>query len=169
MRWHLLSNGVFFYDLYKNASTSIKLHKDQRYRNKHIEPNGTKIAVIRNPLDRLVSAYEHLYHEYRDFAAVVDHVANNPDSILNPHFRAQSPQLVPFPDKLILFENVNEEFAKMGLILERVNWSKRSNWQSYYDEEMEKRVRERYSDDVELYEGLGGVISSVSDDPGGPD
>lgn len=151
MRWYLLSNGAYFYDLYKNASTAIKCHKVD---NKLRQPKGTLIAVIRHPLDRLVSAWMEV-EPNTPFTEVCDMVCKTPDQDLNPHYRAQAPQLKPKPTKLILFENVTEEFAKMGLKLDKhnVNYGK-AHWSHYYTPSWRKKVGQRYQEDFKLYNEL---------------
>ena len=150
--WWLLPNGVFFVNINKNASTSLKdLRVDHRYR----EPTGHKVAVIRNPYDRLVSCFTNRPdYEHMTFGEFIDFVCSTTDSEIDSHCRSQYLELDPWPDQLINFENINEEFEKMGLELRQRNKSEHKHWSAYYTDDQLKRVKERFKRDFEIWQQL---------------
>lgn len=152
-KWWLLTNGCYYVNINKNASTSIKQHRvDHRYR----KPKGKKIAVIRNPYDRLVSCWEDRKQDFGDkgWDEFIGHVCETSDEVINSHARSQYLHLDPWPDILIPFEKVNEQFASLGIELKHANKSVRKPWESYYTKEQLKRVRKRYAEDFKLWESL---------------
>lgn len=150
--WILLKNGIFVVNINKNASTSIKEHRlDHKYR----PPIGHKVAVFRNPYDRLVSCFEDRPdYDGMTFPTFIDYVCSTSDEEIDSHCRSQNLELEPWPDQIINFENINEEFEKLGITLKQRNKSDHKHWSAYYDKDQLKRVKERFRRDFEIWELL---------------
>ena len=87
--------------------------------------------------------------EWDDF---IDYVCNTPDKDADAHVKSQTSYFQAMPDKLISFDNMQEEFREIGIELEHLNPSIRKEWPTYYTEDQLKRVRERYDRDFKLWE-----------------
>ncbi len=138
-----------------------------------------KFTFVRNPYDRLVSAYHFLKAggmDQRDktwaednlseFESFEDFVKNwvTPSNIAKKnHFQTQLSFLcaprskVPKVDFIGRIENFNDDMnivrARLGLALGEtvhVNQSERKDYRSYYTDEMLSIVRRVYADDIEI-------------------
>ncbi|MFB6246731.1 MAG: sulfotransferase family protein [Candidatus Pacearchaeota archaeon] len=187
---------VFFY-LPKNANTSLKraiykklygrdtksLHKNfpkTRFRSPN-KKGYFKFVIVRNPYDRLVSAYKNKIVSpgqtgvinsqkelYRDmpFKDFVKAICRTPDSKLDRHFRPQSWFIKDkngkiIPDFIGKFENLPKDYEtimkKIGFKnfpeLSTDNKEKRKrNYRTYYDEETKNLVRNKYKEDLNLFD-----------------
>lgn len=152
MKWEKLKNGWFFCCIPKNASTSIRKHRtDHRF----YPLTGLKIAVIRHPLDRLVSCFENgQAYAVPDFKKFCEVIIKLSDDEIEAHAKPQHLYLDPFPDKLILFEDVGKFFEEAGMPLETANKSDHKEWETYYDEELKSKVENRYAEDLRIYNEL---------------
>jgi len=83
---------------------------------------------------------------------LIDHVCFTSDEDLDKHYKSQASFLRPLPEKLLLFENLSEEFEAIGITLNHLNKSERREWQSYYSPEDLIRIGERYQRDFELWQ-----------------
>jgi hypothetical protein len=181
VNWVLLKNGWLWANINKNASQAIQAHtdfddrtkgqKDVRKRLEKAEERNNRLAVIRNPYDRLVSCWANRRADFSgcdDFTDFVDYVVRTPDEEINSHARSQTYHLEPWPRLLIDFERVNEEFASLGINLQRINSSKHKHWTSYYNQWQLKAVRQRYLRDFEVWESLSDGTSYRMDGGGSP-
>lgn len=136
-----------------------------------------KFTIVRNPWDRLVSAYHFLQQggyteadqhwakenlgQYRDFGSFVKQWLNAGNIWKWPHFQ---PQHHYFLDRARLyamdfvgfFENLDEDFAHIAnrigrdCTLEKMNASNRKDYKDYYDQETMNIVARIYADDIAL-------------------
>lgn len=138
-------------------------------------------AIVRNPYDRIISAYEHLKHahkfnSYSDFDDFILndfyksgslHISHTKSAIgAKAHFRQQTEYI---QDKrltinfLLRYENIEEDWQilcnKLGTFfpLQTTNTSPRKsrNWQDYFVSNREKKlliVNTLYKDDFENYD-----------------
>lgn len=135
-------------------------------------------AFVRNPYDRLVSAYNYLMQggkggsadiqfrdryltAYEDFTDFIVRGLNKPETACHWHFMQQHYYVVNFECEVIVdfighFENVEEDFnkvtQKLGIdaVLPHRNKSVRDTYQSYYTEETRKIAYGYYKKDFEL-------------------
>lgn len=142
------------------------------------KPEAYTFATIRNPLDRLVSAFFYLRaggncprdREHRDnynitgkFEDFVNRLASDPEY----YFRQQhlKPMMryindVEYIDRFMIFDNLEKEVISLykmitGINLETIphrNKSKHQHFEAYYTEKTRKIVENIYSEDVELYQ-----------------
>lgn len=136
-------------------------------------------AFVRNPYDRLVSAYNYLMQggkggeddrnfrdtylvEYKDFTDFVKRGLRKSEIITYWHLVPQYLYLVNYDGEVIVdfigsFENINEDFNKvakrlnMDVELPHKNKSVRNDYRSYYTEETQKIAYEVYKRDFELF------------------
>lgn len=142
--------------------------------------NIFKFTIVRNPWDRLVSAYFFLhnggfgdrdsqfYHEHlAEFENFEEFVLNwvNPENIkLWNHFRLQSDFLSISKnevdlDYLCFFESIPKDFQAIYDAkhwtrfknLERINDSSHDDYRLYYTEKTKKIVEQVYCEDIELF------------------
>jgi hypothetical protein len=136
-----------------------------------------KFTIVRNPWDRLVSAYFFLKkggfgdrdrdwfnEELSSFASFDDFVKRwvNEENIWKwHHFRPQYHYMLDKREKVPLdfigfLENLDEDFAfisqRMGLTvaLPKSNKSEHNNYQDYYSEESKEIVKSVYSRDIQM-------------------
>ncbi|MBE9061363.1 sulfotransferase family 2 domain-containing protein [cf. Phormidesmis sp. LEGE 11477] len=136
-----------------------------------------KFAFVRNPWDRLVSAYHFLKdggltsrdakwarQELGDFDSFDKFVHNwlNEENIWKYyHFQPQSYYICNHHDKLNLnfigfFENIDEDFdyvtnkLNKRCDLKKINTSSQKNYQDYYDDITEQIVADVYAEDIEM-------------------
>ncbi len=155
--WRTLPGGWAWIRIQKNASCSIFEHSIDS-----TKPNsdGSKlVGVIRHPLDRVVSFYEMVrkwgFKSIKpgelEWEECLHQICITPDEVANPHIKTQVSFFNPMPEKLILFENLNDEFAKMGITLTKTNDNPHNYWQEYYTESQREFMSNRYIEDLKLY------------------
>jgi hypothetical protein len=137
-----------------------------------------KFTFVRNPWDRVVSAYTFLekggfnkwdkefYDKelsgYRDFHDFVCNWLCTENINKHHHFKSQHTYILDKFERVSVdfigyFENIEEDFAtiakRMGVEakLEKRNSVSRSNYRSYYDEKTIAIVNEVYKKDIELF------------------
>lgn len=138
-----------------------------------------KFAIVRNPWDRLVSAYHYLNHggnssadllfksEYlSQFKTFEDFVTNGLliDEIKNwVHFRPQIAFVADNEHNLMIdnifhYENVTNDINEIGrkldiriAALEKVNISNRGNYKKYYSSVTAELVANIYADDIKAF------------------
>lgn len=147
------------------------------------KPSAFSFAVIRNPLDRLISSFFYLKDggccgmdvddalKYditdNDFTPWVKMLRDNPEYYFQQqHLRPMAKQIgsLVFIDHFILFENLEVETKYMyktftGKDLEElpiINASKHDHYETYYTKETKKMASEVYQRDTQLYEILRG-------------
>lgn len=137
----------------KNCSTSLK----QASKGVGVPPPGAvKFAIIRNPYERLVSAWvdkrDHWqqYLGLDDFIDLVDFVARTGDEHIDIHLRSQVRFLDPWPDILIPMHQATERLGEMGIKLGNLNRRSRHHWTRYYNDDLMAIVRKRYAEDFDL-------------------
>jgi len=135
-------------------------------------------AFVRNPYDRLVSAYNYLMQggkggradmqfrdqyltAYEDFTDFVVRGLNKPEAASQWHLMQQHYYVVNFEGEIMVdfighFENIEEDFSKVAqklgvdLALPHRNKSVRDAYQGCYTEETRKIAYEYYKKDFEL-------------------
>lgn len=166
-----------FINIPKNASSTIidlfdmKSTKDYN----SIPKDFYKIVVLRNPYDRAVSSFSEImklrqdgpymitrnidFYKKKSISLFLQEIENNfYDTHVFPQFwwiKDKNLELKDF-DKIILFENFNEELSE---ILNKYNIKKNikhinSKSNNYMDLNMEEKVlvNKVYADDIELYQ-----------------
>lgn len=134
-------------------------------------------CFVRNPYDRLVSAYfylmeggktsadrrfrdNHLLH-YRDFADFVENGLNKPEIAQWWHFRPQYLYLVNFEGELIVdyigrMENIDDDFDEIcrrigvSATLPHANKSVRNDYSQYYTPHLQELAYRFYQKDFEM-------------------
>lgn len=136
-----------------------------------------KFAFVRNPWDRLVSSYEYLSaggNDLQDRVWAARHMPRYPDfgsfvrkGLTEPgirswmHFVPQTDFILDRTGRLMVdflgrFENLEEDFRAVasrlnsGARLETANASQRRPFQSYYDQDTARIVRNVYARDIEV-------------------
>jgi hypothetical protein len=130
-----------------------------------------KFAFVRNPFDRLVSAWcskviQHNYfafdaraqREMREFASFVKYVSQLDLEVCDPHLRLQS-KLIDLNelDFLGRFENFAEDFAhvqrRLGFapLAEHRNRSSHLDYREYYDPASRDTVQRCYARDLRIF------------------
>tara|TARA_R110000824_G_scaffold199900_3_gene383934 strand:- start:8639 stop:9214 length:576 start_codon:yes stop_codon:yes gene_type:complete len=147
------------------------------------KPDAFSFAIIRNPLDRLVSSFFYLKAggccgmdaddalkydiKNNDFGPWVKMLhADSENYFKQQHLRPMTKQIgnISFIDHYILFENLEEETKEIHKAftgheidnLPIVNASKHDHYETYYTEETQKLASEVYSDDTLLYKSIKG-------------
>ena len=136
-----------------------------------------KFTIVRNPWDRIVSAFHFLkagglksqdriwsdrnLGDFSDFNDFVRRWLNEESIWQYHHFYPQYHYICDIHNKVDLdfigfFENLDNDFSYIAAKLEKnsklakVNSSPRRDYQSYYDNETRKIVREIYAKDIKL-------------------
>lgn len=133
-----------------------------------------KFAFVRNPWERLVSAYidkiqgnsllrgsqlKNYKKKYNTFNKMVQFIKSAKLEELNEHFNSQT-NLLPLNklDFIGRFENLQEDFDivcdKIGLPRKKLpheNQSKHKHYTEYYDDETRQIVAEKYAKDIEFF------------------
>ena len=134
-----------------------------------------KVVWVRNPFDRLVSAWSHRVrnnkkHSIRDygiphttsFEDYIDYICSFKDEDLNVHFHQQTFNIAIndrlVPNIVVKIENLQEEWER---VRERFEWlapikwhahksEKRGDYRRYYTKDLIKKVNNRFAKDLEL-------------------
>ena len=133
-----------------------------------------KFAFVRNPWERLVSAYidkiqgdslvqgiqlKNYKKKYNTFNKMVQFIKSAKLEELNEHFNSQT-NLLPLNklDFIGKFENLQKDFNtvcdKIGIPrqeLPHINKSKHKSYTEYYDDETRQIVAEKYAKDIEYF------------------
>lgn len=147
-----------------------------------------KFTFVRNPFDRLVSAYVYLNQggksatnadrrfyqrylsPYRSFEQFVHEGLSNPTIRQWGHFAPQS-QFIAASDGTIMVdfvgrvEQLDQDFQtvaeklKIKAKLKHVNATKRKHYSEYYDAQTEQIVREHYATDLHLFNYQDRVVA----------
>lgn len=140
-----------------------------------------KFTFVRNPWDRLVSAYHYLkaggmderdeawaqahLSSYATFEEFVYNWVNHENIRKKNHFRPQIEFLndgIPGSRRIMVdfvgrVERIDEDLGRVAHVLDmnvrlsRTNTSSRVAYQTYYSGEMEKIIRNVYADDIEVF------------------
>lgn len=130
----------------------------------------TKFTVVRNPWDRMVSSYFSPHegrenYDKREFKQVI--MESQPmqyylNSFPNWYrFLPLNPLKNSEIDYFIRFENLESDFHELskffgieGLKLDKLNKSKRTNYQYYYDSSLKEMVYKKFKKEIEFFEYL---------------
>lgn len=183
---------LIFVHIPKNAGTSLEKQLNMRatghksweiYRNFYSREwnSYTSFAIVRNPLDRLVSNYEYakmeksywhsndgksIYGKHPDyelcikhsFKEIVDLLMSKP--MLFKH-EGWKPQHIWICDKdfnikvhhVIKYEEMNDKLKELNICekLQTLNTSERKEYSLYYNDDLNKKVRSIYEIDFRLF------------------
>lgn len=144
-------------------------------------------CFVRNPYDRLVSAYHYLMGggkgpadvrfrdkhllEYKDFSDFLRNGLAKPDVAGWWHFRPQYLYVINFEGELIVdyigrFENIDHDFSeivkKLGVKAElpHSNKSDRNSYEKYFDKELQEIAYNFYKEDFEML-GYSKELASI--------
>jgi len=195
--YYVKKHNVLFYNIPKVASTSLwsisaqlekgytptKREDVRKFKLPNLKSSALskfskvkKIAFVRNPFDRLVSAYSNKIerndikfikrnrlHKDMIFSEFVEHVCSLKDYESDKHFRSQYTFLFNDQGQLILdylgrfetFENdikmVFDQFDLPKVEVPHWNKSNQTSYIDYYTEELVQKVAQRYALDLQLF------------------
>lgn len=144
---------------------------EQEYKSKSFKEVKSyyKFSIVRNPYDRIVSYFAWLNGKWHkniklnknDFKSYIDEVYKNGDFRINRHLLPQHEFIYNTKhfsiDKIIHFENLNDEFATIGKKLNlKCKLPKRmisfhEEFQFYYDDDSKQKVFDMYQKDFDLF------------------
>lgn len=131
-----------------------------------------KIAVVRNPFDRLVSVYSFFTQKdswgsfyftdkvedilFNSFHEFIGEVYQRPDDISNCHYRSQYSLLTCYgdfmPDTVIKYEEIEKITTVLPISdLKWLHKSNRGEYKHYYTPKLAKMVGERFKKDLEAF------------------
>ena len=181
---------LIFIHIPKNAGTAITNalemndighHSWKYYKNKYPEKwnTYTKIAVIRNPWDRVVSNYAYArmeeshwhsvsgktrYSKHPDlellkdksFEECISILKNNPSSLKHRGWSLQKDYITDdnhiVIDIVILQEDINTVINRLTNVnVSKINTSKRDDYKTYYNQDLIETVGEIYKEDIKLF------------------
>jgi len=181
-------NGLGFVIIPKCGGTSIKcavregmgldasqrIHADDRLKYT-FSPEGLElVAFIRNPFDRIVSAYTNKIVDdngagferlkklgFRKDMTFPQFVAHLPGKLRHEgHITTQCRYLPKANTRLYRFEDMSSAWDEIRAqhdwlpVLPHKNRSSKSDWQSYYTPEAERLIAELYQKDIALWHSL---------------
>lgn len=128
-----------------------------------------KFTIVRNPWDRVVSAFHALQQAGRPcigrretFQHFIMTIFQSKGISCDPHFESQHPKFFfngsIFVDFIGRFEKIKEDWAKIASIIDcdpilpHKYQSKHEHYTHYYDEECKEIVQDIYIKDIELLE-----------------
>ena len=137
------------------------------------------VAIIRNPYDRLHSIYEytklgknksywdaneklHKYMLNHSFSEFIDDLYSKTIKFTDQVHLPPQTDFVKWHDgniytQLVNFDTMENDLSNIlgyKVILKKINSSNKKNWESFYNEDMKKKVYEIYKSDFELYNNL---------------
>ena len=145
------------------------------------KPEGFSFALVRNPLDRLVSCFVYLrkggscrrdaidarsYNFLQpDFPDWIEMFAKNPEHYLEQQHLTPMTRRIgdkKFLDHIGLFENLIDETQRLNIMfygkrrgrIPVINKSFGGNFEACYTERTKRIVEEIYKDDIELYKEI---------------
>ena len=182
---------VIFIHIPKNAGTSIveamEMYDEGHHKFDYYQKNYpdkwetyTKIAVIRNPLDRTVSNYEYskldesYWHSFTnkapygphpdyemlkdiDFFKCVNLLYEDRSLFKHQGWDFQYPYVINSKkefavDYLIKYENIEEELKKLfNIELKKINQSNHKNYKDYYNENLIEKIYQIYKKDFKTF------------------
>lgn len=142
-------------------------HAEQRQIQKYMDQKnidmGFTFCVVRNPWDRLVSAYHYYNGKSKKHKIDVSFekfvYGEWKNAKCNPWGCATKPMHVYYDDidYILRFENLNGDFKKIqeffgkSVPLQKHNSSQHKDFRSYYDSQMVDYVAQECAKDIELY------------------
>jgi hypothetical protein len=165
-------NLLGIYTVFKNAHSAIELATNGLSCTRHSPSEGVgyyKFAVVRHPLDRLVSnwsfftkrpvkeSYRNLgVYQGMEFEEFVDVISSDPS--VNPHFDFQIGFLGGQEmDEVCPMERLNERWKTLSQefnlnpLPDKYNSSKRGNWEQYYSNNLKQNTLKVFKEDLDLY------------------
>lgn len=181
---------LIFIHIPKNAGTAITTslemndvghHKWEYYKNKYPEKwaTYTKIAVLRNPWDRVVSNYEYArmeeshwhsttgkarYSKHPDLDLLKDksfkecvHILENSPGLLKHQGWSSQKEYIAndnhiVVDILIQCQDIEMVIQRLTNIkVNKINQSNRNDYKSYYNDELIDTISKIYKDDIKLF------------------
>ena len=138
------------------------IHKDLDYMNKFVTKPCKSFTIIRNPWDRIVSAYAFLSPNFGKILGTFDEFVvklKNPDFTLREPrlFRSQTDLISQPVDYILKFENLSEDFKIIQEYLgchdslPVLNTTEHPRYQDYYTEKTKKIIQEIHYEDIEKF------------------
>lgn len=168
-------NAIYF-RITKVAGTSFLVafrQQDDVEETEKFNTNRFKFVFVRNPFDRIVSAYKHVIQKgawkniddnpelyaQMEFGEFIDVISKQEIRNMNLHFRPQWTFIPVKPDYVGRFEHINKDFVeimqKIGLNssiqLPHKNFTRKTNYQDFYDEKSRKAVVKIYRKDFDMF------------------
>ena len=168
--WNKLPNGYYWLLIPKCGVTSVTTFiRDEAkkkggkhdiyksFKTHQIKDKDTTVAIIRHPLERVVSCYEHQIRSKGIlFEEFLQALSETPDP-LNHHATQQS-WFVNLAkedgrkvDILIPLDKMSEWFYKREMYIYNMNRTEHVSWENYYVGNLLDMAIERFKDDLELY------------------
>lgn len=129
---------------------------------------STKVAVVRNPWDRVISSYRHMGKAYEDLASFIQHWYDEPSKSHNElaHKRSQMDFIVDKRGKVVIdhllrFENLGQDFSQLvealGLNAQKLGHIGNQNpqktpYHEHYNPQTKQMVAERFAEEIEYFQ-----------------
>ena len=125
-------------------------------------------TFVRNPWDRLVSAFSYLYPRFKkehgtfeNWLTHIKHVADTTGHAEGSHFLPQSDYINDKVSFVGRFENLDEDWNKLRPLINaddveipRLNASKErknKHYSLYYNSKTQKMIEDMYTDDIDMF------------------
>lgn len=144
--WYLVDDETVVSSILKNGTSSLVDMFPEKRPPDTIKDFKNRIAVVRHPMDRLISAYSYLFgcnSGEQTWENFIDHCLEND----NAHWNPQHPQLVYrgdfLPTQIIRLNEIRNMFPKINH-LNKVKWKKTPLYR-YSD------LVYKYKDDIKMW------------------
>ena len=132
--------------------------------NKRCFNDYQKIAVVRNPWDRMVSRYfysKKINKKFKDFTfdEFINFDIKNNMNVLNQYRFCTKDKKNFCIDKVIKFENLNKDFNELSLniygkkgLLKHSNSTDHDKYRDYYNEKLKNKIYKNFKQDLNFFD-----------------